>query len=189
MIILGIETSCDETALSIIEAGGTLEKPTFKVLANAVLSQIKIHQKHGGVFPMLAKREHAKNLLPLFKCILEEVGYLNVKSKVQNVKLQLEIRNEIKIILKREPELLKQFLEFMPNIKTPPIDYIAVTHGPGLEPTLWVGINFAKALQEIWKVPIIPINHMEGHVVASLLNESKGCQSVNPVREFVRGIR
>jgi len=67
MKILSIETSCDETAISIVEAGGGLESPSFKVLGNVLFSQIDIHKEYGGVYPMLAKREHAKNLPPLLK--------------------------------------------------------------------------------------------------------------------------
>ncbi len=66
MKILGIETSCDETAVCIVEAEGGLEMPSFKVLGNALYSQAKTHAEFGGVFPMLAKREHAKNLGPTF---------------------------------------------------------------------------------------------------------------------------
>ena len=65
MNILSIETSCDETAVSIIEANGGLEHPHFKILGNVLFSQIEIHREYGGVFPMLAKREHAKNLTAL----------------------------------------------------------------------------------------------------------------------------
>ncbi|MBI3458927.1 hypothetical protein HY061_01545 [Candidatus Azambacteria bacterium] len=64
MLILAIETSCDETAIAIIEAKGGLSKPSFKVLANVISSQVKVHQKFGGVVPNLAKREHEKNLVP-----------------------------------------------------------------------------------------------------------------------------
>ncbi|MEK7526927.1 MAG: hypothetical protein AAB537_00715, partial [Patescibacteria group bacterium] len=75
-LILGIETSCDETALALIDGE--------KVLANIVLSQAKIHAQYGGVFPMLAKREHAKNLLPIFKKILGEANFSNSKTEKQN---------------------------------------------------------------------------------------------------------
>ena len=60
MIILAIETSCDETSVAVIEAKGGLKNPSFKILSNVVLSQIKIHKKWGGVVPMMAKREHQK---------------------------------------------------------------------------------------------------------------------------------
>ena len=69
--------------------------------------------------------------------------------------------------------MLEQFLKFIPTIETPKIDAIAVTVGPGLEPALWVGINFARALALVWKKPIVAVNHMEGHLVASFLNDKK----------------
>ena len=71
MQILAIETSCDETALALIEAKGGLKKPSFKVLENLVSSQIKIHRPFGGVVPNLAKREHLKNLPILMGKILK----------------------------------------------------------------------------------------------------------------------
>ncbi|MEK7107868.1 MAG: tRNA (adenosine(37)-N6)-threonylcarbamoyltransferase complex transferase subunit TsaD [Patescibacteria group bacterium] len=160
-LILGIETSCDETALALIDGE--------KVLANIVLSQAKIHAQYGGVFPMLAKREHAKNLLPIFKKILGEANFSNSKTEKQNSEMLQVTSYKLQVILEREPELLEQFLAFVPTIEKPPIDAIAVTEGPGLEPALWVGINFAKALSTIWKIPIIPINHMEGHIISALL--------------------
>ncbi|MBI3335434.1 MAG: hypothetical protein HY001_02955, partial [Candidatus Portnoybacteria bacterium] len=206
MIILGIETSCDETALSIIEATGNLKNGiTIRVLANNILSQIALHQQYGGVFPNLAKREHAKNLIPLFKKALEESNFLDSRFKIQDSSkskkesetyLLTTSNLQLSTILKREPELLKQFLEFIPTIEKPPtrpvrnrggsthtsllrdkqcasvsngIDLIAVTAGPGLEPALWVGINFAKALSIAWNIPVVATNHMEGHIFSALL--------------------
>lgn len=172
MRILGIETSCDETAISLIEVKGTLKNPRFKVLSNITLSQAKLHAKYGGVFPNLAKREHAKNLIPVLKKVLEEANFLDSGFKIQDSR---KIQNlKLKAILNREPELLEQFLKFIPTIKKPPIDKIAVTYGPGLEPALWVGINFAKALSVVWKIPVIPVNHMEGHIASILPLQNKG---------------
>ena len=169
-LILGIETSCDETALALIDGE--------KILANIILSQAKIHAQYGGVFPMLAKREHAKNLLPIFKKILETAGLSKpIQSKIPT-KNHSDILENIRMILEREPELLEQFLEFAPTIEKPPIDAIAVTKGPGLEPALWVGINFAKALATIWNIPIIPINHMEGHIVSALFDKTANFPAV-----------
>jgi len=74
MIILGIETSCDETAVSIVEAEGGLESLEFKLLGSAVNSQIKIHSKYGGVVPSLAKREHQKNLPFVLEQALKKAG-------------------------------------------------------------------------------------------------------------------
>ncbi|MEK7116846.1 MAG: tRNA (adenosine(37)-N6)-threonylcarbamoyltransferase complex transferase subunit TsaD [Patescibacteria group bacterium] len=127
MIILGIETSCDETAVSIVEAEGGLEDLNFKLLGSVIHSQIEIHKQYGGVFPALAKREHIKNL-PI---VLEET-------------------------LKKA------------NFELNKIDLIAVTVGPGLEPSLWTGINFSEELGKKWHIPVIGTNHMEGHIASVL---------------------
>jgi len=60
MLILGIETSCDDTALALVEATGGLKEPHFKKIASVISSQIKVHKKFGGVVPILAAREHEK---------------------------------------------------------------------------------------------------------------------------------
>jgi len=131
MRILGIETSCDETALSLIKSEDGID---ITVLADKTLSQVALHQPYGGVFPNLAKREHIKNLPLLLAPLLEEAGLA---------------------------------------AKMPAIDAIAVTVGPGLEPCLWTGITFAETLAEKWGVPIIPVNHMEGHIYSTLLHARK----------------
>ncbi len=133
MKILAIETSCDETAIALVEAKGGLLNPKFYILNSLVASQIKIHRPFGGVVPNLAKREHLKNLPLLFK---------NLKPKTQNLKP----------------------------------DIIAVTVGPGLEPALWTGINFAKNLKSQisnLKSNIIGINHLEGHLYSFLLEQKR----------------
>ena len=79
-----------------------------------------------------------------------------------------ETRAKISEILAREPGLTEAFFAFVSECETPAIDAIAVTAGPGLEPALWVGINFAKALATIWKKPLVAVNHMEGHILAAL---------------------
>jgi len=174
MKILGIETSCDETSVAVIEGKGKLENPSFEILSNIVLSQIKIHKKWGGVVPMVAKREHSKNLINILEKSLRKSSFLISKSEfliskqIQNSKLRI-----INKILEREPELLERFLKFIPTIKPPKIDAIAVTIGPGLEPALWVGINFAKALAFVWDKPIVAVNHMEGHMAAILLQNGR----------------
>ena len=169
MKILAIETSCDETAIAIIEASGDPKRGAvrFTVLSNVVLSQVKLHEKFGGVYPSLAKREHAKNLIPLLKKALTESNFLKLKNSLKPVP------HNLRIVLDREPELLKHFLKFIPRVEKPPIDAIAVTYGPGLEPALWVGINFAKALGTAWNIPIIPVNHMEGHICSAFLEKTE----------------
>lgn len=132
MKILAIETSCDETAIAIVETKQEGKKVKFKILGNEISSQIDIHREYGGVFPALAKREHIKNL-PI---VLEKV--------------------------------LKQS-----KIKMEKIDAIAVTTGPGLEPALWTGITFAKELHQKYKTPIVPVNHMEGHIFSIFPKKGK----------------
>ena len=127
MKILGIETSCDETGIALVEASGGLKNPRFRVIKNLVASQIKIHAPFGGVVPNLAKREHAKNLPILYKKLL---GGGVAKW-----------------------------------------DVVAVTVGPGLEPCLWEGINFAQSLAKEHKKPIVAVNHMAGHLASVLLND------------------
>ncbi len=75
--------------------------------------------------------------------------------------------DELKIILEREEGLFTQLVMFFAQYQKPAIDAIAVTVGPGLEPTLWVGVNFARALSIAWDIPVVPVNHMEGHIVVS----------------------
>lgn len=127
LIILGIETSCDETALALIETRRTNGVFEVRILASLIHSQADLHSPYGGVFPMLAKREHEKHLQPLLD------------------RLQASQSEELHI------------------------GAIAVTEGPGLEPALWTGIVFAEELGKKWSVPVIPVNHMEGHIVGSLL--------------------
>ncbi len=175
MKILAIETSCDETAIAILETSGSKTKPVFSLLSNVVLSQIKIHKPFGGVVPNLAMREHQKNLVPILTTALRETKMLQgkkikiaINSKRRSPAENLDIKN----ILAREPVLLKALEGFLKKYEAPEIDVIAVTYGPGLEPALWVGINFARALAAIWKKPLIPVNHLEGHIYASWLRRT-----------------
>lgn len=164
MKILAIETSCDETAISILECEGDDQNASFKILGNTLLSQIDIHREFGGVFPAVAKREHAKNLVPVLAASLEEAELLHEDLQV----LPDAIRTEIGTLLTREPELVEALFAFLDEAETPDIDAIAVTHGPGLEPALWVGVNLARALAMVWKKPLIGVNHMEGHLLSAL---------------------
>lgn len=127
LIILSIETSCDDTCIAVLE----VKNSKLEVRSSVVSSQVKIHKKYGGVFPTLAKREHQKNL-PLV-----------LKKALQKAKLPLK-----------------------------DIDLIAVTAGPGLEPCLWTGINFAKDLAKSWNLPIVPVNHIEAHIFANFVGSN-----------------
>ncbi|MES2953165.1 MAG: tRNA (adenosine(37)-N6)-threonylcarbamoyltransferase complex transferase subunit TsaD [Patescibacteria group bacterium] len=162
MKILGIETSCDETAISIIEATGGLEKPSFAVLSEVTITQLDLHKAYGGVVPSLAKREHQRTLMPVLIEAIERSGVACEKKTIAQIP-------ELEALLPKEPDLLAAFLHRKDEFLFPNIDAIAVTHGPGLEPALWVGVNFAKALSLVWGVPIVPVNHMEGHLLSGLL--------------------
>jgi N6-L-threonylcarbamoyladenine synthase len=132
MKILAIETSCDDTSIAILEVSKTGK---FNVIANVVASQIELGEKYGGVYPIMAKREHEKNLPIVLEEALEK-AHLGEQAKISFKK----------------------------------IDLIAVTNGPGLEPCLWVGVNFAKALAKKWNIPLVPINHIESHILVNFLN-------------------
>jgi N6-L-threonylcarbamoyladenine synthase len=128
MRVLAIETSCDETAVAVLECTGDTSGAAFTILGNALYSQIPDHAPYGGVYPMLAKREHQKNLPRLLEQAFREAGGAAV-------------------------------------------DLVTVTHGPGLEPALWAGITFAEELGKKWKMPVIGVDHMEGHIVSALLKQ------------------
>ena len=126
MIILGIETSCDETAVSLIEG----ENGRVRELESLVASQIDIHAATGGVVPEVAAREHVHAIIPLVETLLGK--------------------------WKTRPE----------------IDAIAVTAGPGLFSSLMVGVETAKAFSYAWGVPLVRVNHIEGHLYSSMINEA-----------------
>jgi len=168
MRIIAIETSCDDTCIAIIEVFDK-KKPFFKVLSSIVSSQVKIHKKWGGVYPTMAKREHQKNLT----LVLEEA--LAKARLLQKLKFSLDKKSVgvLKKILEREGDLFKKITNFFKTKGKPDIDAIALTIGPGLEPCLWSGINFAKSLSFWWNLPIIPVNHIEAHIFANWLKISK----------------
>lgn len=120
MRILGIETSCDETAFALAIGEGE----TVRIERSLVSSQADLHAKYGGVVPEVAARAHVEMLIPLMK----ELG-------------------------------------IDPSGKD--IDAIAVTAGPGLLPSLRIGVEFAKALAFAWEKPLIPVNHLEGHIYST----------------------
>lgn len=165
--ILAIETSCDETAIAVLACDGEKETAEFSVLGNAVNSQVEKHAPYGGVYPSLAKREHAANILPILIDTLRAANMLE-QSPSDISPLVVE---ELSLTLAREPELFQMLMNFISSVAKPPIDAIAVTHGPGLEPALWVGVTFAQALSAAWNIPLVPTHHLEGHLIASLATE------------------
>ncbi|HTW78907.1 MAG TPA: tRNA (adenosine(37)-N6)-threonylcarbamoyltransferase complex transferase subunit TsaD [Terracidiphilus sp.] len=122
-LILGIETSCDETAAAVVERGR-------RTVSSVVASQIATHARYGGVVPELASREHLRAIVPVVRAALAEAG-----------------------------------------VGFKDLDAIAVTAGPGLAGALLVGIAYAKALAFANRLPLIAVNHLEGHIHAVLLRE------------------
>jgi len=119
--ILGIESSCDETAAAVVEDGR-------RILSSVVASQIDIHRKYGGVVPELASREHLRQIVPVVREAMAGAG-----------------------------------------LKFEELDAIGVTQGPGLVGSLLVGITFGKTLAAALGKPLVPVNHLEGHVRAVFL--------------------
>ncbi len=130
MKILGIETSCDETAVAVVEDGRRL-------LSNVISSQVAIHRPYGGVVPELASRQHVLTIGAIVDQALEDAG-----------------------------------------VDWEEVDAVSVTRGPGLAGALVVGVNAAKALALTLELPLVGVNHLEGHVYAAWLEEEP------PDREF-----
>jgi N6-L-threonylcarbamoyladenine synthase len=125
MRILGIESSCDETAAAVVADGR-------EILSSVVASQIEIHRKYGGVVPELASREHLRQIVPVVREAIAQAG--------------MELSN---------------------------VDAIGVTQGPGLVGALLVGITYGKTLAQALGKPLVPVNHLEGHVHAVFLEAHK----------------
>jgi N6-L-threonylcarbamoyladenine synthase len=123
--ILGIESSCDETAAAVVADGR-------EILSSVVASQIDVHRKYGGVVPELASREHLRQIVPVVREALSQAG-----------------------------------------MKLEEVDAIGVTQGPGLVGALLVGITYGKTLAQALGKPLVPVNHLEGHVHAVFLEAHK----------------
>ncbi len=119
--ILGIETSCDETAAAVVEDG-------HRILSNVVASQVELHARYGGVFPELASRAHVEAIVPVVEEALRTA-----------------------------------------HVDWDDLDALAVTYGPGLPGSLLVGVNFAKGAAFGRGLPLVPVNHLEGHIYAHWL--------------------
>ncbi|MDD4990435.1 MAG: tRNA (adenosine(37)-N6)-threonylcarbamoyltransferase complex transferase subunit TsaD [Candidatus Pacebacteria bacterium] len=173
MKILAIDTSCDDTSVAVVEK----KNNRINIISNVVSSQIKIHAPYGGVYPALAKREHQKNLVPVLIKALKKSALLKVclsqndANRSDRYKLhQKRKRGVVKKILKRDGFLFEKTQEFLQKYEKPSIDAIAVTNGPGLEPCLWQGVNFAKALSFWWDLPLTPVNHIKAHLSANFIS-------------------
>ena len=119
MIVLGIETSCDETSAGVVDGVGN-------VISNVVASQVDVHARYGGIVPEVASRQHVIDIRTVVGSALDEaeLGWSGV-------------------------------------------DVIAVTHGPGLAGSLIIGLNFAKGLAAVTGIPLVGVNHLEGHIYAA----------------------
>ena len=126
MTILGIETSCDETAAAIIHG----EKETVTILADVVASSLALHAQTGGIIPESAAREQVKYMLPVIQKALQKA-----------------------------------------DKKLEDLDGIAVTYGPGLIGSLLVGVETAKTLAYVLQKPLVPVNHMVGHIYANFIED------------------
>jgi N6-L-threonylcarbamoyladenine synthase len=124
MRVLGIETSCDETGIALFDSEQGL-------LADALYSQVAVHEEYGGVVPELASRDHVRKALPLLDQVLSEAACSSAE-----------------------------------------IDGIAYTAGPGLIGALMVGASLARGLAMGWGLPVLGIHHMEGHLLAPMLEEN-----------------
>jgi N6-L-threonylcarbamoyladenine synthase len=122
-VILGIESSCDETAAAVVVGG-------HEVRSSVVSSQIDLHARFGGVVPEVASRAHVERIVPV---IVEAMGEAGIEGRE--------------------------------------LDAVAATYGPGLIGALLVGVSAAKALALVWDVPFVAVNHLEGHLVASFLED------------------
>ncbi len=127
MLILGIESSCDETGAALITGQKKSEK--VKLLSNVVASSLPLHADSGGIIPENAAREQIKFIIPVIKEAIKNAG-VNISE----------------------------------------IDAIAVTHGPGLIGSLLMGVETAKTLSYVWNKPLIPTNHLYGHIYANFID-------------------
>jgi N6-L-threonylcarbamoyladenine synthase len=126
VLVLGLESSCDETAAALVEDG-------VRVRGDAVASQVAIHREWGGVVPEIASRHHVTNLIPVLEAALAEAG-----------------------------------------AKLDDVEGIAVTRGPGLVGALLVGVQAAKAMAWARGIPLVGVNHLEGHLSAVWLDGERG---------------
>ena len=167
MKLFSLETSCDETACAIFDWHTDTE---FTILSEQLNSQIDIHKEYGGVFPAVAKREHTLNVYPLFIAALTESDMLVERSEA--IEMPESIHIKLSEILSRDDLNLERLKEFYERYEVPEINAVAVTYGPGLEIALWTGFNFARALSVMTGAELVPTNHMEGHIYASLIQQN-----------------
>ena len=164
--ILSVETSCDETSVALLAWSG---ERRFTTLSHLTHSQASLHAQYGGVFPAMARREHATNLMPLLFAALQESKLLIPRARPKP--LDAHLRRKVESYLKRDPEMAEKIILLAEQYQRPPLAAIAVTYGPGLEIALWMGFHTARSLSLVWNCDLVPTNHMEGHIYASLVTQ------------------
>ncbi len=127
MLILGIETSCDETGAAVIE--GEQNSSKVKLLSNVIATSLNLHSQTGGIIPENAAREQVRFIIPVINEAIEQCN----------------------------------------NLAIDDVDAIAVTYGPGLIGSLLIGVETAKTLSYTWNKPLIPVNHLIGHIYANFI--------------------
>ncbi len=165
MKILSIETSCDETSMAVCEIVENNESKTMELFYHGVHSQINIHKEFGGVFPNVARREHQENSIPMLLQALASYPH-HIPCQVtdsQQARIRDMLAREERLFLHLEDHVMRRAMR-------PDLDIICVTNGPGLEPALWVGVHLAQALGILWNIPVIPVNHMDGHILSTLID-------------------
>jgi N6-L-threonylcarbamoyladenine synthase len=125
-LILGIETSCDETAAAVVADGRV-------IVSNVIASQVELHARYGGVFPEMASRQHVRDIVPVVELALSEAG-----------------------------------------AAWDDLSALAVTYGPGLSGSLLVGVNAAKGIALGRSLPLVGVNHIEGHLYSNWLHDDVG---------------
>lgn len=181
MKILAIETSCDETAVCLARIDTNAQE--VRILGNTLSSQIALHSQYGGVFPTLAKRAHAEKITALIEDAFSQAGVQKSNTLVAYDESLLSFLDE------KNADLKEYLVPFFCAYKKPDIQAIAVTVGPGLEPALWVGVVTARALATVWNIPVIPINHMEGHfVTAQFIQKEEGVFTRSPLSYPILGL-
>lgn len=154
MRVLGIESTCDETAAAVIELRGTA---SFKLLSSVISSQVNLHRQFGGVVPEVAARSHLEVILPIIQKALREAFQKDTRDKRQGTN-----KNQI-------PNFKFQIPRFDPWDQ---IDGIAISHGPGLPGALLVGVTTAKTLALVKAKPLIGVDHVKAHLYAAWLDKA-----------------
>jgi N6-L-threonylcarbamoyladenine synthase len=164
MQILGIESSCDETAAAVVAEVDDPARP-WQIRSSVVASQVEIHREWGGVVPELASRQHLRDICGVVERALEEAGIRAADRGPESPRhTDLDPRHT-------DPDrghagLNPRHIDEIRN----EIDAVAVTQGPGLVGSLLVGLQFAKSLAASISRPLVPVHHLAGHIEALFLH-------------------